>query len=132
MMFDPKPVKAVKVKKPMKRHRMRQKPPAPKSEAYKTRSKQIHNTPCMICHKYGMEQLSRTAEHHWIMGRFKGTRTPDEEMLPLCEGHHQGLRDTSKIAIHKEPDKWRKEYGRDKDWLEYANELIANNPTASQ
>ena len=51
--------------------------------------------------------------------------SPDEEMMPVCEGHHQGLRDTSKIAIHKDPAKWREKYGRDKDWLEYANELIA-------
>ena len=122
---DPKPVKAVKEKKWMKRSNMRQKPPAPKTDAYRLRSKQVHNTPCMICHKYGMEQKSRTAEHHWIMGRGKATRTPDEEMLPVCEGHHQGLKDTSKIAIHKNPKKWRKEYGRDKDWLEYADELIA-------
>jgi len=124
-MMYPKPVKATKQRKPMVRRNMKRTPPAAKSRAYKARSKRIHNTPCMVCHKYGMEQLSPTAEHHWIMGRFKGTRTPDEEMLPVCEGHHQGLLDTSKIAIHKEPGKWREEYGRDYDWLKYANDLIA-------
>ena len=119
-MMDPKPQKTVKVKKPMKRWKR----PA-KTDSATERSKQVHNTPCMICHKYGMEQLSRTAEHHWINGRFSGALTPDEEMLPLCEGHHQGLKDTSKIAIHKETDGWAASYGRDKDWLEYANKLIA-------
>lgn len=121
---DPKPVKAVKVKKGMKRTNMRQKAPPPKSEPDKARSERVHNTPCMVCHKYHMEQLSRTAEHHWIMGRYSGAKSPNSETLPVCEGHHQGLRDTSKIAIHKNPDKWREEYGRDYDWLEYANDLI--------
>ena len=122
---QPKPVKRVNVKKPMKRHNMRQKPPAAKSDADTERSRQVHNTPCMICHKYGMEQLSPTDEHHWINGRFSGRKSPNAQTMPVCGGHHQGLEDTSKIAIHKEPAKWEAEYGRDKDWLEYANELIA-------
>jgi hypothetical protein len=33
--------------------------------------------------------------------------------IPLCEGHHQGFFDTSKIAIHKDPNLWRENYGAD-------------------
>jgi len=117
---DPKPVKKVKEKKWMKTWKR-----PTKTDADTERSRQVHNTPCMVCHKYGMEQLSPTDEHHWIDGRFSGARSPNEETLPVCNGHHQGTKDTSKIAIHNEPKKWRKKYGRDKDWLEYANDLIA-------
>ena len=88
------------------------------------RTRKIHNTPCVICHKYGMEQLSRTTEHHWIHGRFMQRKTANNETLPICDGHHQGSFDDSKIALHQEPKKWQEEYGRDKDWLDYANDLI--------
>ena len=120
---QPKPVKEEKARKGMSRRKKAQ--VLPVDEYGRTRREKVHNTPCMVCHKHKMVQKSRTAEHHWIMGRYSGNRSPDEETLPVCEGHHQGFRDTSKIAIHKDPAKWEAEYGRDKDWLEYANDLIA-------
>lgn len=88
----------------------------------------IHNMPCCICHEYGMEQLSRTAAHHCIMGRVAyrqvsktRVRAPDSMAIPLCEGHHQGLRDTSKIALHKQSKTWRAEYGLDTDWISWVD-----------
>jgi hypothetical protein len=37
--------------------------------------------------------------------------------IPLCEGHHLGLMDTGKIAIHRDRAEWGARYGRDTDWL---------------
>lgn len=114
----PKPVREPKEQKRYMTTKRRKK-------AVSDRSERIHNCPCMICHYYGMQQLSPTAEHHWYHDRpVPGRKTSDSETLPLCEGHHQGLIDNSKIALHLGPETWRKAYGRDYDWLKYANELI--------
>ncbi len=40
-------------------------------------------------------------------------KVADEKAIPLCEGHHQGNWDQSKIAIHKDPKLWRETYGPD-------------------
>lgn len=77
----------------------------------------IHDLPCWICTSWGMPQTSPTQAHHPIHGRYGTRRTPDETAIPLCEGHHQGLRDTSKVALHKEPSKWKRLYGPDFDWI---------------
>jgi len=42
---------------------------------------------------------------------------PDIMAVPLCEGHHQGLFDTSKLALHRAPSEWRNKYGPDTDWI---------------
>lgn len=73
--------------------------------------------PCVICDGWGMQQLSRTTVHHHIMGRYGTLKTPDGEAIPLCEGHHQGDFDTSKIALHRDPDMWRDHYGLDTDFV---------------
>lgn len=77
----------------------------------------LHELPCVICDAFGEVQLSATAAHHWIMERFGNLRTPDREAIPLCEGHHQGAFDTSKVAIHKNPKRWRELYGADHDYI---------------
>ena len=64
-----------------------------------------------------MEQLSHTQVHHCIHGRYGTRKAPDSETMPLCEGHHQGLRDTTKIALHREPKLWKATYGNDTDWI---------------
>ena len=73
----------------------------------------LHNMPCIICSTFGEIQLSPTQAHHVICGRFSNRKTPDEKAIPLCEGHHQGNFDKSKVAIHRERAKWVALYGPD-------------------
>lgn len=80
--------------------------------------------PCCICAKHDMRQLSHTQVHHCIMGRGGSRKSPDSMTIPLCEGHHQGLRDTSKIAIHQSAKSWRDRYGADTDWLVWVENLL--------
>ena len=81
--------------------------------------------PCVICTEWGMDQRSPTQVHHCIHGRYGTRRTPDSMTIPLCEGHHQGLFDTSKIALHREPSEWKRQYGDDTGWISWAEERIA-------
>lgn len=74
---------------------------------------------CCICEEYGLPQRSPTQVHHCIMGRYGTSRAPDSMTVPLCEGHHQGMFDTSKVALHREPDLWKREYGPDTDWISW-------------
>ena len=85
--------------------------------------------PCVICHEYGLPQLSPTQVHHVIMGRGGNRKTPDAMAIPLCEGHHQGNFDTSKIAIHREPALWREAYGPDTDYISRTQDAIAGQLT---
>ena len=85
----------------------------PTTYAEKCHMNACHKVPCVICTHYGMKQTSPTQAHHWIMGRGQQTRTPNDEAIAICEGHHQGFIDTSKVAVHKEPKLWREMYGRD-------------------
>lgn len=96
-------------------------PKAPKDPAYLAKVRQL---PCCICEAWGMPQNSPTAAHHWIMGRGGNVKTPDRQAIPLCEGHHQGLRDTTKIAVHHEPEAWREAYGLDTDYIAVTQDKI--------
>ena len=80
--------------------------------------------PCVICHEWGIRQLSRTAVHHCIHGRHGNRKVPDSMTIPLCEGHHQGLLDTTKIALHREPSKWKRLYGSDTNWIAWVEARI--------
>jgi len=84
----------------------------------------VRSLPCCICQAYGMKQLSPTQAHHTIHGRYSSRRTQDSEAIPLCEGHHQGLMDTSKIAIHRGKRTWAEAYGLDTDWIEPTQKII--------
>lgn len=84
----------------------------------------VRRLPCCVCEAFGEAQISLTTAHHWIMGRGGNRRTPDKEAIPLCEGHHQGLFDTSKIAIHREPKAWREAYGADRDYVAVTQDKI--------
>lgn len=77
---------------------------------------EVRSLPCCICEAFDMVQLSPTTAHHWTMGRGGNRKTPNREAIPLCDGHHQGKFDTSKIALHREPETWREAYGLDSDW----------------
>lgn len=99
------------------------KPPKPaKDPAYLAK---VRKLPCCICVAFGGPQLSPTAAHHVIHGRYSQIKSPDRMAIPLCEGHHQGQFDTSKIAIHREPDRWRWEYGLDTDYIAATQDAIA-------
>jgi hypothetical protein len=96
-------------------------PKAKKDPAY---LRAVRSLPCVICDAYGERQNSPTTAHHWIMGRGSARKTPDRQAIPLCDGHHQGTFDTSKTAIHREPDAWREAYGTDRDWVEVTQDKI--------
>ena len=78
--------------------------------------KKVRQMPCIICETFGEQQTSPTEAHHVIQGRYSTKKTPDEMAIPLCGGHHLGTFDTSKGAIHREPEKWRRLYGPDHDY----------------
>lgn len=89
-------------------------PKAKKDPAHLARVVQL---PCCVCDAFGEYQLSPTQVHHTIHGRHSQEKTPDREAIPLCEGHHLGQFDTTKLALHREPDRWRETYGSDRDYI---------------
>ena len=84
----------------------------------------VRRLPCVICDAVGMQQLSITTVHHWIMGRWGNEKTPDWQAIPLCDGHHQGTFDTTKVAIHREPARWRELYGADHEYIEVTQDKV--------
>lgn len=85
----------------------------PKAKKDEARLERIRQMPCCVCQTFGEVQLSPTSAHHCIHDRFGSRKRSDAEAIPLCEGHHQGLFDTSKLALHQEPALWRDRYGPD-------------------
>jgi hypothetical protein len=90
-----------------------------KSKAY---LEKVRQKPCCVCEKFGMQQLSPTTAHHPIHDRYGTLKTDDTMAIPLCDGHHQGMWDTSKLAIHKNKKKWLNEYGPDWSYAEGAED----------
>lgn len=84
----------------------------------------VAELPCCICTEYGMAQASPTQVHHCIHGRYSTAKAPDSMTIPLCEGHHQGLFDTSKLAIHRAKETWRETYGADTEWISWTEERL--------
>jgi hypothetical protein len=62
--------------------------------------------------------------HHIREGKGMGQRASHFETIPLCEGHHQGNFDTSKLAFHRSPKKWRERYGRESEIVAGINAVI--------
>lgn len=75
--------------------------------------REVRRLRCCVCRRFGEQQRSQTTAHHPIHDRHSTRKRMDKTAIPLCEGHHQGLWDTTKIAIHKEPRLWREAYGPD-------------------
>lgn len=96
---------------------------AGKDPAYMAR---VAELPCCICEAFGEPQQSRTNVHHCIHGRYGSRKVPDTMTIPLCEGHHQGLIDTTKVAIHREPQEWARRYGPDVDWIAPTQDRLGN------
>jgi hypothetical protein len=86
----------------------------------------VAQLPCVICHEWNMPQLSATQVHHVIHGRGSNRRAPDTHTIPLCEGHHQGNFDTSKVSLHREPKEWQRLYGPDRDWLGWVEKKLGD------
>lgn len=84
----------------------------------------VRALPCCICEAFGEAQLSATTAHHPIHGRFSQRKTPDRMAIPLCDGHHQGSFDGSKIAVHAEPTKWKRLYGEDHEYSAITQDRI--------
>lgn len=84
----------------------------------------VRALPCIICTSYGLPQQSPTQAHHVIHERGSFRKVPDTMTIPLCEGHHQGLMDTSKIALHQQPSRWKREYGPDHTYVATTQDMI--------
>jgi hypothetical protein len=89
-----------------------------------TRSDIIHRLPCIVCQEHFEVQQSPTEEHHLIHGRYSQHRVSAENTIPLCDGHHQGKFDLSKIALHRSPSAWKWKYGQDHKYLTATNREI--------
>ena len=85
---------------------------------------EVRKLPCCVCVAFGMEQTSQTTAHHIFHDRFEGRKTPDRQAIPLCDGHHQGDRDTSKLAIHRAKEEWRELYGPDHEFTAATQDAI--------
>ena len=77
----------------------------------------IREMPCCVCKKFGEVQYSPTTAHHPIHDRFSMAKASDLDAIPLCEGHHQGLWDKTKLAIHDNKKSWREKYGSDWSYI---------------
>ena len=88
-------------------------PKKPKAKKAPKFLDEIRQRKCIICETFHEPQMSPTFAHHVIHDRFSGSKTPDHLAIPLCEGHHQGFWDKSKVAIHPRPNEWRDLYGPD-------------------
>lgn len=84
----------------------------------------VRALPCCICEAFGETQLSPTTAHHPIHGRFSQRKVPDRMAIPLCDGHHQGNFDRSKVALHAEPTKWKRLYGEDHEFTAATQDRI--------
>lgn len=84
----------------------------------------VRQLPCVICQAFGEPQNSATTAHHVICERFGTRRTADERAIPLCDGHHQGTFDTSKLAIHRNRAAWVEKYGLDADYTAVTQDAI--------
>jgi len=97
-------------------------PKKPKEKKDGNYLQEVRRKGCCICERFGEAQQSPTTAHHPIHDRYSRTKRGDRTAIPLCEGHHQGLWDNTKVAIHKEPQKWRDLYGPDFSYSEKHSE----------
>lgn len=86
----------------------------------------VRQMPCIVCEEFGEPQMSPTTAHHPIHDRHSQHKRPDTTAIPLCDGHHQGSWDCTKIAIHQRPQVWRSMYGRDIDFTPRIQDRLAH------
>ena len=80
---------------------------------------------CVACETHREVQNSPTTVHHVIHDRYSTRKAPDRDTIPLCDGHHQGDFDTSKLAIHRGKEKWRDRYGPDYSYIPATRAAVA-------
>jgi hypothetical protein len=73
----------------------------------------VRSLRCCICEAFGERQETLTQAHHVFHGRFSGRKTPDRMAIPLCEGHHLGMVERGKLAVHRDKTAWAEAYGED-------------------
>jgi hypothetical protein len=78
----------------------------------------LREQPCIVCKTHGEPQNSPTQAHHCVHDRHSARKVSDALAIPLCEGHHQGLWDQTKLALHKAPKQWRETYGPDWSYVQ--------------
>lgn len=66
--------------------------------------------PCICCGRTPVQV------HHVIHGRFSRSRASDFETISLCREHHDEL--------HQHPDRWKSQYGKDREYLPWVTEQI--------
>ena len=80
---------------------------------------------CIACEKDGYPGTPACVHHLRTRpdGQRYGTglRAPHSRTIPLCEGHHQGMLDTTKLAFHKNPKAFEARYGSELQLLEETN-----------
>lgn len=96
-------------------------PKASKEPAYLAK---VRNLPCVICEAFGERQETPTTAHHPIHDRHEQIKRPDSTAIPLCDGHHQGIWDRSKLAIHEAPEQWRERYGADHEYIKVTQDRL--------
>jgi hypothetical protein len=98
---------------------------APAAEPDPEYLRAVRGLPCCICEAWGMVQTSPTTAHHCIHDRHSTDKAPDRMAIPLCDGHHQGTFDTTKLALHRSPEAWRRMFGADHEWIAPTQDRIA-------
>lgn len=111
--------RARKLERPKRSYtRVRQIPTTPAEAVYKNR---VVKLGCWCCRKDGVRQVGPTKLHHIRAGYGGSQRASNWEVIPLCEGHHQGMLapvDKTKLAFHKAPRTWQLRYGAEEEILE--------------
>lgn len=111
--------RAKKLDRPKRSYtRVRQIPTTPAEAVYKNR---VAKLGCWCCRMDNVAQVGPTKLHHIRAGYGSSQRASNWEVIPLCEGHHQGMLapvDKSKLAFHKAPRTWQHRYGTEVEILE--------------
>lgn len=84
------------------RARRRKRPP---TEAEKAHMDRVRKMKCWACRLLGIPPRP-TNLHHIRDSYGASQRASHWEVIPLCEGHHQGMRDTSLFAFHRAERTW--------------------------
>ena len=84
----------------------------------------VRALPCCICEAFGFQQTTPTEAHHPICERYGNEKVPDHEAIPLCNGHHSGDFDVTKIAIHRDRALWVEWCGSDREYIAQTQDRI--------
>ena len=83
----------------------------------------VRALPCVICVEWGLPQTTPTEAHHVIHNRYGQRKSPDNMAIPLCVDCHRNG-GGGRVAIHREPQKWRRLYGPDHSYSARVRDMI--------